>query len=72
MQDVICRTYLFVPATRTDRVAKAHAAGPDAVIVDLEDAVPPSVKTAARDAAARDLSGSGPVTALWHSGGDKC
>lgn len=58
MQTSICRSYLFVPATRTDRVAKAHAAGPDAVIVDLEDAVAPSDKAAARDAAARDLPGS--------------
>jgi citrate lyase subunit beta/citryl-CoA lyase len=51
----ILRSYLFVPATRTDRIAKAQAAGPDAVIVDLEDAVAPSEKAAARDALARDL-----------------
>lgn len=58
MKDIIRRTYLFVPATRTDRVAKAQAAGPDAVIVDLEDAVPISDKAAARDAASRDLCGT--------------
>jgi citrate lyase subunit beta / citryl-CoA lyase len=58
MQDVICRTYLFIPATRTDRVAKAQAAGPDAVILDLEDAVPISDKAAARDSAARDPGGA--------------
>lgn len=61
MHNVICRTYLFVPATRTDRVAKAQAAGPDAVILDLEDAVPMSDKTAARDAAARDLGSAAEV-----------
>lgn len=61
MHHAISRTYLFVPATRTDRVAKALATGADAVIVDLEDAVPPSGKAAARDAAARDLPGAGPV-----------
>jgi len=30
---------LFVPADRPDRIHKAAAAGPDAIIVDLEDAV---------------------------------
>lgn len=55
MPDDILRSYLFVPATRTDRIAKAQAAGPDAVIVDLEDAVAPSEKAGARDALARDL-----------------
>lgn len=61
MQNAILRSYLFVPATRIDRVAKALAAGADAVIVDLEDAVPPSDKAAARDAAARGLSAAGSV-----------
>lgn len=55
MKDIIRRTYLFVPATRTDRVVKAWAATPDAVIVDLEDAVAIPDKTAARDAALRSL-----------------
>lgn len=39
---------LFVPGNRTDRFAKAAAAGPDAVIVDLEDAVAPADKVPAR------------------------
>ena len=55
MTDFIARTYLFVPATRTDRVPKALASGADTVIVDLEDAVSPADKSSARDAAARDL-----------------
>ncbi|MCC7484750.1 MAG: CoA ester lyase [Burkholderiales bacterium] len=56
------RSYLFVPATRTERVAKAFAAGADAVIVDLEDAVAPADKAAAREAAARGLaSGAGSI-----------
>jgi citrate lyase subunit beta/citryl-CoA lyase len=55
MREYIFRSYLFVPATRTDRIAKAQAAGPDAVIVDLEDAVAPSVKATAREALARDV-----------------
>ena len=61
MDDVILRTYLFVPATRIERVSKAIAEGPDAVIVDLEDAVPPADKGSARDAAARELPGAAPV-----------
>ncbi|MDB5965102.1 MAG: HpcH/HpaI aldolase, partial [Polaromonas sp.] len=52
-------TYLFVPATRTDRVAKAFAAGAHAVIVDLEDAVDPADKPSARLALDLFLAGSG-------------
>ena len=61
MQDLICRTYLFVPATRTERVPKAIAARADAVIVDLEDAVAPAAKRSARDAAARGFPDSASV-----------
>ncbi|PRY85067.1 HpcH/HpaI aldolase/citrate lyase family protein [Donghicola tyrosinivorans] len=42
------RTALFVPATRPDRFAKAAASGADAIILDLEDAVLPDDKDAAR------------------------
>jgi citrate lyase subunit beta/citryl-CoA lyase len=41
---------LFVPADRPERYAKAFAAGADAVIIDLEDAVAPDRKAEARDA----------------------
>ena len=44
------RTWLFVPATRIDRVAKAFASGTDAVIVDVEDAVAGVDKAEARKA----------------------
>ena len=53
MDDHISRSYLFVPATRLERVPKAIASGADAVIVDLEDAVAPSDKSAARDMLSR-------------------
>lgn len=43
------RSALFVPATRPERFAKALASGADAVIIDLEDAVEPEAKDAARD-----------------------
>jgi citrate lyase subunit beta / citryl-CoA lyase len=43
-----CLSYLFVPASRPERFPKALASGADAVIVDLEDAVAPDAKVAAR------------------------
>lgn len=46
------RSYLFVPADRPERIAKAIASGSDAVIVDLEDAVAPAAKDGARNALA--------------------
>ena len=50
------RSYLFVPADRPDRYEKALAAGAGAVIVDLEDAVAPDAKVAAREALLHWLS----------------
>jgi citrate lyase beta subunit len=41
------RTFLFVPANRPERIAKALASGTDVVVVDLEDAVAPAEKPAA-------------------------
>lgn len=46
------RSFLFVPATRLDRLRKAFSSGADAVIVDLEDAVAPDDKDGARAALA--------------------
>lgn len=46
---MIPRSYLFVPGNRPERFAKALASGADCVIVDLEDAVPPEQKVAARE-----------------------
>ena len=43
-------TYLFVPGNRPERFAKAFASGAGAVIIDLEDAVAPDDKSAARNA----------------------
>ncbi|MBE0406499.1 HpcH/HpaI aldolase/citrate lyase family protein [Psychrobacter sp. AOP22-C1-22] len=43
-------TWLFVPATRMERVTKAFASGADAVIVDLEDTIAQADKAQARDA----------------------
>ncbi|MBT9263796.1 CoA ester lyase [Pseudomonas sp. MG-9] len=41
-------SYLFVPGNRPERFSKAVEAGPDAIILDLEDAVHPDSKAAAR------------------------
>ena len=43
------RSYLFVPGNRPERFVKAICSGADVVIIDLEDAVPPHEKDAARD-----------------------
>ena len=42
--------FLFVPGTRPERFQKALASGADAVILDLEDAVPVAEKELARNA----------------------
>ena len=48
------RTFLFVPANRPDRYAKALATAADAVVLDLEDAVPEADKQSAREAISRE------------------
>jgi citrate lyase subunit beta/citryl-CoA lyase len=53
---MVARTYLFVPGDRLEMLAKSERRGADAVIVDLEDAVAPSVKEAAREAMASWLT----------------
>lgn len=60
------RSYLFVPADRPERYAKALASGADAVIVDLEDAVAPAAKERARAtlAAWLDSGGAGIVVRI--------
>lgn len=48
------RSFLFVPGNRPERFAKALASGADAIVVDLEDSVPPAAKAAARGAVAAE------------------
>jgi hypothetical protein len=45
------RSWLFTPATRPERFAKASQAGADVAILDLEDAVAPGDKARARTTA---------------------
>jgi citrate lyase beta subunit len=54
------RSLLFVPGTRPDRFEKALAAGADAVIFDLEDAVEASRKADARRMVAEFLTAAAP------------
>lgn len=50
------RSFLFVPGSRPERFGKAAAAGADVVVIDLEDAVSPADKVAAREHAAAWLA----------------
>ncbi|MEH3120850.1 MAG: CoA ester lyase [Sphingomonas phyllosphaerae] len=49
------RSLLFVPGDRPERFDKAAASGADALILDLEDAVAPAAKAAARTSVAARL-----------------
>jgi citrate lyase subunit beta / citryl-CoA lyase len=56
---------LFVPADRPDMLAKAQRLGADALLIDLEDAIVPEAKPAARQRLAqllRDVRLAGPST----------
>ena len=55
------RSYLFVPGNRPDRFEAASRAGADVVLIDLEDAVAPADKAAARRAASEWLAASRPA-----------
>ena len=71
-------TYLFVPGNRPERFAKAIDSGADRVILDLEDAVAPEGKAAARSAIAEWMQANrqhagkvliriNDVTTTWHA-----
>ncbi|MEU4595988.1 CoA ester lyase [Nocardia sp. NPDC023988] len=57
----VASTLLFVPADRPERFAKAAAANPGLVVLDLEDAVAPDAKEAAREHAV-----------AWIEAGNEC
>jgi (S)-citramalyl-CoA lyase len=60
------RSWLFTPATRPDRFAKAAVAGVDVAILDLEDAVAPADKAQARTTAL-DYLADNPVDGALHA-----
>ncbi|WP_321839818.1 HpcH/HpaI aldolase/citrate lyase family protein [Paraburkholderia bannensis] len=55
------QSYLFVPGSRPERFERALESGADAVIIDLEDAVEPAAKDAARENIANRVSRKHPV-----------
>jgi citrate lyase subunit beta/citryl-CoA lyase len=59
------RSMLFVPGDRPERFAKAAASGADAIILDLEDAVMPERRPAARAEVARWLEGAERPVPAW-------
>ena len=60
----LLRSLLFVPGNHPRKVAKVFAAGADAVILDLEDAVAIAEKVAARSAVAAALDNERPCLAF--------
>ncbi|MQA13075.1 MAG: CoA ester lyase [Pseudonocardiaceae bacterium] len=54
------RSYLYVVGHREDHVEKAYASDADAVVLELEDAVAPSMKERARSTVARVLASPPP------------
>ncbi|MCO7219029.1 CoA ester lyase [Klenkia sp. PcliD-1-E] len=59
------RSWLYVPGDRPDRFDKAVATGAGAVVLDLEDAVPPAGKDDARAAVVDWLAGPATDTQVW-------
>jgi citrate lyase subunit beta / citryl-CoA lyase len=62
------RSLLFAPASRPDVLAKLPRSSPDGVVIDLEDAVPPNAKAAARPnalAAGAELAADHPGLAVY-------
>src|SRR5438309_7304088 len=70
------RSVLFLPASNPRAIAKAREAGADLVVLDLEDAVKPADKSAARKAAVEAVASDWPIPVAirvngvgteWHS-----
>ena len=59
------RSYLYVPGDRPDMLAKSTGRGADALVVDLEDAVAPSRKDAARATVAEWLASVPAGPEIW-------
>lgn len=70
------RSVLFLPASNPRAIAKARTLGADLVVLDLEDAVKPADKSAARDSAVEAVASGWPMPVAiringvgtdWHS-----
>ena len=53
----ILRTLMFVPGNQERRIEKAHSVPADALILDLEDSIPPPEKDSARKMVAASIDG---------------
>lgn len=62
---MIPRSWLYVPGHREDRITKALDSAADAVIIDLEDAVPSTAKDAALANAVGALATAGAGRQVW-------
>ncbi len=61
----LARSYLYVPGHRPDRIAKARETATDAIVIDLEDAVPAQERRHARDAVAEALREPTTTQQIW-------
>ncbi|MCV6591960.1 MAG: CoA ester lyase [Silicimonas sp.] len=59
MSQALFRSVLYIPGSKSRALDKARGLDVDAVIFDLEDAVAPDEKTAARDTLASELAAGG-------------
>jgi citrate lyase subunit beta/citryl-CoA lyase len=60
------RSVLYVPGNKRDWIRKCHRYGADAVVLDLEDSVPPDEKAAARAVIAEEIGPlSERVRSVW-------
>lgn len=64
------RSILFLPASNPRAIAKARGAGADLVVLDLEDAVKPEDKMAARQAAVEAVAEPWPMPVAIRVNGD--
>jgi len=59
LSDRLCRSVLYIPASKARALEKARGLAADAIVFDLEDAVAPDEKPAARRSLAADLAAGG-------------
>ena len=58
-EETLYRSVLYIPGSKTRALEKARSLAVDAIIFDLEDAVAPDEKIAARETLARELAAGG-------------
>jgi citrate lyase subunit beta/citryl-CoA lyase len=61
----LARSYLYVPGHQPNRIVKARGAAADALVIDLEDAVPPQERARAREVVADALREPAATQQIW-------